>query len=315
MELLERYAYYGNYFGFVAGILDPLVVGTILIFKSAGGHSLTERRSVVDDGYRTHASLATCRSASNSWLNSSARPRCYIRRCTAILGSHRRQMTMTTNKSVPRALRLTLRALPLCAVIAASAPGLGHAGDLPAWNNHAPPYVFLFNGGAHIDTHQQSSVNKPADTLTGFLYIQFTDAVSSDGYRVASHTDCNGPGATCTVGWRLKGKRTTATLVYHVEEDHPTWLVGRDDVPQPGAYSHFHWSDTAEHPGVGTTHTGYLMQLVAADTFCFVHGDPVSFQTQLTCEDEVNDGVIVRPGSDVATHLNIVGSYPGYQAP
>ena len=127
--------------------------------------------------------------------------------------------------------------------------------------------------------------------------------------------DCNAPETTCTVGWRLHGKLTTATLVYHVEPDHPTWLVGRDHIPQPGAYSHFHWSDTAQHPDVGSTHTGYLLQLKAIDTFCFVLGDHEAFQTDLTCEDETNRGVIVQPGIDIATHLNIVGSYPGYEAP
>ena len=220
---------------------------------------------------------------------------------------------MTTNPPLHRALRPAMRALSLFAILVASAPG--QAADLYPWNNHAPPYDFLFNGGMHIDTHQQTTLSKSGDKLSGYLYVQFTDAVSSDGYRVASHTDCSAAGAACTVGWKLNGKRTTATLVYHVEPDHPTWLVGRDDIPQPGAFSHFHWSDTAEHPVVGTTHTGYLMQLIATDTFCFVLGDPASFQAQLTCEDGANGGVIVRSGSDVATHVNIVGSYPGYPAP
>ena len=222
---------------------------------------------------------------------------------------------MTANALVHRALRLTLRTLPLCALLATSAPCTSHAADLYPWNNHAKPYDFLFNGGAHIDTHQQTLLNNSTKELSGFLYIQFTGAVSRDGYRVASHIDCNAPGAKCTVGWTLRGRRTSATLVYHVEPDHPTWLVGREDIPQPGAYSHFHWSDTADHPAVGSTHNGYLLQLEAADTFCFVHGDPASFQANKTCEDDANSGVIVQPGIDIATHLNIVGSYPGYEAP
>ena len=60
---------------------------------------------------------------------------------------------------------------------------------------------------------------------------------------------------------------------------------------------------------------GYLLQLDAADTFCFVHGDAASFDSRLTCENDANGGVIVRPGIDIATHLNIVGSYPGVVAP
>jgi hypothetical protein len=200
-------------------------------------------------------------------------------------------------------------------MLAALVPCVGYAADLYPWNNHAKPYDFLFNGGADIDTHQQTMLNHATKELSGFLYIQFTGVVSSDGYRVASHTDCNAPGASCTGRWLLRGKPTKATLVYHVEPDHPTWLVGRDEIPQPGAYSHFHWSDTAEHPAEGTTHTGYLLQLMAVDTFCFVHGDAMAFQADRTCEDEANGGVIVRTGIDIATHLNIVGSYPGYGVP
>ena len=222
---------------------------------------------------------------------------------------------MSTPTKVHRAPRPTLHALALSVILAASAPSLGYAADSYPWNNHAKPYDFLFNGGAHIDTHQQTLLNGATEALSGFLYIQFTGAQSKDGYRVAAHTDCNAPGSTCTVGWRLHGKLTTATLVYHVEPDHPTWLVGRDHIPQPGAYSHFHWSDTAQHPDVGSTHTGYLLQLKAIDTFCFVLGDHEAFQTDLTCENETNRGVIVKPGIDIATHLNIVGSYPGYEAP
>ena len=86
--------------------------------------------------------------------------------------------------------------------------------------------------------------------------------------RVASHADCNAPGAACTVGWQLRGRRITATFVYHVESDRPTWLVDCDAIPQPGSCSHFHWSDTADHPPPGRTHDGYLLQLDAADTFC-----------------------------------------------
>jgi len=195
---------------------------------------------------------------------------------------------------------------------------LGSAGavDLYPWNDHAKPYNFLFNLGVDIDTHQQTQLNNATKELSGFLYVVFTGAVSKDGYRVASHTDCGAVGVACTVGWTVRGKRATATLVYHVEPDHPTWLVGRSDIPQPGSYTHFHWSDTAEHPAVGTTHAGYLLQLEAVDTFCFVHADAAAlFQAQRTCEDDANGGVIVRPGIDNATHLNIVGSFPGFEAP
>ena len=217
--------------------------------------------------------------------------------------------------SVCRELRRLFSPLPLSVILMASTPAAGLAADLYPWTNHAKPYSFVFNGGADIDTHQQTLLNNSTKELSGFLYIQFTGAVSKDGYRVASHVDCNATGAACTVGWQVRGQHITATLVYHVEPDHPTWLVDRDAIPQPGAYSHFHWSDSADPPIVGSTHEGYLLQLDAADTFCFVHGDAASFDSRLTCENDANGGVIVRPGIDIATHLNVVGSYPGVAAP
>ena len=208
-----------------------------------------------------------------------------------------------------------LAALAMTMTLGIVAQNRGNAADLYPWNNHARPYDFLFNDGTEIDTHQQTLINQATKELSGFLYIEFTGAVSKDGYRVASHTDCNAAGATCTVGWNLRGQRATATLVYHVEPDHPTWLIDRADIPQPGSYSHFHWSDTSQHPVVGSTHDGYMLQLQAVDTFCFVNGDPAAFQASRKCEDDANQGVIVRPGIDVATHVNIVGSYPGFAAP
>jgi hypothetical protein len=66
---------------------------------------------------------------------------------------------------------------------------------------------------------------------------------------------------------------------------------------------------------VGTVHSGFLLQLESVDTFCFVHHDGVGFDEKRSCEDDVNNGVIVRPGIDIATHVNIVGSYPGYVVP
>jgi hypothetical protein len=224
-------------------------------------------------------------------------------------------MTMNALRFVCRKLRRLVSPLPLCVAVVTSTPGVTLGADLYPWTDHAKPYDFLFNAGAHIDTHQQSRLNNSTKDLSGFLYIQFTGVVSKDGYRVASHADCSAPEANCTVGWQFHGRRAAATFVYHVESDHPTWLVDRAAIPQPGSYSHFHWSDTADHPSLGSTHDGYLLQLEAADTFCFVHGDAAGFNSRLACEDDANDGVIVRPGTDIATHLNIVGSYPGYEAP
>jgi hypothetical protein len=39
------------------------------------------------------------------------------------------------------------------------------------------------------------------------------------------------------------------------------------------------------------------------------------FDDTKTCEDDVNNGVIIRPGVDIATHVNIVGSYPIFVTP
>jgi hypothetical protein len=203
-------------------------------------------------------------------------------------------------------------ALALAAVL-----GLGrvHAAEFLPWNDHAKPFDFLFNGGADIDMHQQTLLNRSTKQLFGFLYIQFTGAVSRDGYRVAIHGDCNAPDDNCKVGWLLQGQPANARLVYQAEPDHPTWLVDRADIPQPGAFSHFHWSDTTHAPLVGTVHSGFLLRLESVDTFCFVHHDGVGFDEKRSCEDDVNNGVIVRPGIDIATHVNIVGSYPGYVVP
>jgi hypothetical protein len=224
-------------------------------------------------------------------------------------------MTMKWSQSVRNAMPSILGKLLLAGVLTLSAGGVSNAADIYPWNDHAKPYDFLFNGGMDIDTHQQTLLNNSAKELSGFLYVQFSGVVSKDGYRVGSHTDCSAPGASCTVGWQLRGKPIRATLVYQVEPDHPTWLVDRADIPQPGSYNHFHWSDTPDQPLVGSTHAGYLLQLEAVDTFCFVHHDALSFNAKLTCEDHANNGVIVQPGVDIATHGNIVGSYPGYGVP
>jgi hypothetical protein len=91
-------------------------------------------------------------------------------------------------------------------------------------NNHAVPFSFLF--GNEIDTHQQTRRAHDGG-LFGFFYIQFTGVLTKDRYRVAEHVDCNGAGADCTVGWTLNGKPVKATFLYHIEHDHPVFLVNR----------------------------------------------------------------------------------------
>jgi len=144
------------------------------------------------------------------------------------------------------ALRLMLATLTLSLVGAANAT----AADLYPWNNHAAPYTFLF--GNDIDTHQQTQ-QLPDGSLSGFFYVSFTGVVTKDGYRVATHVDCNS--AACSVGWLLSGQPRTATFLYQVVPDHPVFLVNRLDIPEPGTYAHFHWLGGMPDAGKSSTVT------------------------------------------------------------
>lgn len=183
--------------------------------------------------------------------------------------------------------------------------------DLYPWNNHAAPYGFLF--GNDIDLHQQTQ-QLPDASLAGFFYISFTGVVTKDGYRVATHVDCNS--SPCTVGWTLSGQPRLAAFLYQVDGDHPVFLVNRQDIPEPGAYTHFHWLDYAGAPPPGSVNVpGYLLQLTAVDTFCFIHdmAEAAAARKSKTCR--VNGGIAVNPGTDVATHLNIITSYKSLPIP
>lgn len=166
--------------------------------------------------------------------------------------------------------------------------------------------IFLF--GNHIDTHQSTTIDD--NELEGTFNITFTGAINEDGIPVAKHCDINTPPENCVTGWKLKGVAGIATFVYH-NNDHPVWLVeSRNDIPQPGAYSHFHWitndsNDTREISDLrcnvakagmlqrGTHCPGYFLQLKAVRTFVFKHG---------------NDMVLISKGIDLASHINIVTS-------
>jgi hypothetical protein len=164
--------------------------------------------------------------------------------------------------------------------------------------------------GNEFDLHQQTRLSNKTGDLSGYFYISFTGVVTKDHYRVATHLDCNAN--PCSVGWTLAGKSRTATLLYHVMPDHPVFLVNRLDIPEPGAYAHFHWLDYANAdmgmPPVGVTVPGYLLQLTAVDTFCFIHDGAGSATSSQSCRG--NGGIAVRPGIDIATHVNIVTSSP-----
>lgn len=180
-------------------------------------------------------------------------------------------------------------------------PSPAHATDLYAWNNHAAPLSFRF--GNEIDGHQLSRLTGDG-TLVGFLYIQLTGTSTKNGYRVATHGDCNT--ARCTVGWTFSGKARSATLLTHEMHDHPLFSLARADIPQPGAFSHFHW--LGDMPMVGESSNGYVIQLLAVDRFCFVHHDAMSATSGKTCRD--NGGIKLDVGIDVASHWNIVVNPP-----
>jgi hypothetical protein len=189
----------------------------------------------------------------------------------------------------------------LAYAIVLTTTGTAGAADLYPWRNHAAPFAFLF--GNEIDTHQQTRQTRDRG-LFGFFYVQFTGVVTKDHYRVATHVDCN-VAPDCTVGWTLNGKPVNGRFVYEVQHDHPVYLVARADIPQPGAFAHFHWLGLQRFAEFVP---GYLLQLTAVDRFCFIHHGAASATSDRTCRD--NGGINVDPGIDIATHLNVVTSAP-----
>ena len=167
------------------------------------------------------------------------------------------------------------------------------------WNDHAEPYDFLF--GNHIDSHQQTKEKRNGD-LSGYLYITFTGD-EKNGIGIAKHCGNDTPAKACVVGWAIKGKSGEATAVYHDDDknDHPLWLVeSRNDIPQPGPYSHFHWlgkPKNAKKLKIGKIYYGYFLKLRAVKTFYFEHG---------------GEKILIRRGIDIASHVNVVASFPGY---
>ena len=195
-----------------------------------------------------------------------------------------------------------LTALLATTTLFLSGAGVAAATDLYPWRNHAAPFNFLF--GNDIDTHQQTRQTKDRN-LFGFFYVQFTGVVTKDRYRVATHVNCNAT-SECTVGWTLNGRLVSATFLYQVEHDHPVFLINRADIPEPGAFAHFHWLGSM--PALGATADGYLLQLTGVDRFCFIHHGAAGATSAKTCRG--NGGVKVDLGTDIATHVNIVTSAP-----
>jgi len=169
-----------------------------------------------------------------------------------------------------------------------------NAKDGYPWRDHAFPYDFLF--GNHIDTHQQTKLMDNAE-ISGFLYITFTGESTMEGLPIAKHCSHDTPPDKCVVGWIMRGKHGQAKFVFH-HMDHPLWLVdNRSDIPQPGAYSHFHWLNGPEMPGdlkCEQSYDGYFIELRAINRFAFLHAGEI---------------IPVTPGIDISTHVNIVGSF------
>jgi hypothetical protein len=198
---------------------------------------------------------------------------------------------------------MSMRSRLLAALSLSVAAAGAAAADLYPWRDHEAPFSFLF--GNEIDTHQQTRHARDG-SLFGFLYIRYTGTVTRDHYPVATHADCARV-RDCTVGWTLQGKPLAATFLYEPMHDHPVFLLHRPDIPQPGAYAHFHWFGAAM-PMPRQTVNGQLLQLVAVDRFCFVHHGAEAASPAATCT--ASGGVPVDPGVDIATHLNIVTAPP-----
>ena len=141
------------------------------------------------------------------------------------------------------------------------------------WNDHRFPYTFLF--GNHIDTHQETRLNKDG-SLDGFFYVVHLDQdddgmldTADDGTPIKRHCTMAEHYPDCEVGWHIRAvpcieeiNECTAMFLYH-KHDHPVWLIGphmrtkdgetflsgsRAPIPQPGSPSHVHWlTEGAEH--------------------------------------------------------------------
>lgn len=185
-----------------------------------------------------------------------------------------------------------------------SATAAVQAAEMYPWREHQRPFSFKF--GNDIDKHQQTR-QRADGSLDGYLYIKYTGVVTQDGLAVATHGDCSAAGADCVVGWKIDAKPSTAALVRQPMHDHPLFLIGRPDIPQPGAYVHFHWTGMAM-PMPYMPVSGYMLQLTAFNRFCFIHHGHEAAMDAKSCRD--NGGIKVEPGVDTATHLNIVTSDP-----
>jgi hypothetical protein len=200
-------------------------------------------------------------------------------------------------------MQTSSRLLLCVAALGLSATTATQAAEMYPWRSHQAPFGYMF--GNEIDGHQQTRLGRDG-SLDGYLYIHHTGVVTKDNYPVATHVDC-GTVSDCTVGWKIDGKPSSAKLVRQPLHDHPVFLMARPDIPQPGAYAHFHWTGmTMPMPYLSVR--GYVLQLTAVNRFCFIHHSAEAAMSAASCRD--NGGVEVDRGLDIATHLNIVTNDP-----
>ena len=157
------------------------------------------------------------------------------------------------------------------------------------WTGHAAPFSFRF--GNEIDTHQQSLVMS-SKQLQGFLYIHYTGE-TIDGIPVAEHTNCEMMAQDCRAGWKIDGIPANGIYSGHNMENHMPQFCLQPEQIRPG-FSHFHWLGDpmmGMDLVLGQSYSGYVMKLVALDTFYFQHHEAL---------------ILVKPGVDQTSHLNIV---------
>ena len=82
--------------------------------------------------------------------------------------------------------------------------------------------------------------------------MQYTGVVTKDNLPVATHANCSTAGADCVVGWKIDGKPSSAKLVRQPMHDHPVFLIGRPDIPQPGCAPQ-RWRSASATPDFSTS--------------------------------------------------------------
>lgn len=193
---------------------------------------------------------------------------------------------------------------------------------------HQGKWGFYF--GNHIDWHQESRL-KNNGTLKGKLYIlPIEGKFTEDGKQVYRHPRgpsqnevCGVTTSECIVGWTFKASPARSVFLYHQGvngDDHPVWLLNRNDIKQPSVSSHFHWIanqgpvattdnrivtsecdknkaselEKKEPVATGSYCNGWIIELRAIRDFAFEHGGEI---------------MELEAGVDIASHLNMITNY------